>query len=265
MITRPAGRRDVRSGARAFGSGRVSAAVIAQRRALRLAARDTRLLGIPRMSQSYSGIRYTSELKGMDTLCQFVGVLATTNTNVQVFPVNLIQTGTGSWNRIGRKVCLKSLRLMGVANCDHFLSAGTDIEGNSMRLIVVWDRQPNSGTEPLFNDIFGQTSQAGVETTNWYSPPKYDTMARYTVLKDTQWNSSPGATPTAGNYVRNNFFIDEYIRLNDLESTYSGQSTPMTIADINSGALYVIARAQTNDATSTRWIMDLNARIRYTD
>ena len=265
MITRPAGRRDVRSGARAFGSGRVSAAVMAQRRALRLAARDTRLLGIPRMSQSYAGMRPMGELKGMDTSLNYAPVLATTTTNIGVLPVNLIQAGTGSWNRVGRKVCMKSLRLQGNASCDHFLTAGSDYEGNILRVIVVWDKQPSGGSEPLFNDIFGVTSQAGTETAAWFSPPKYDTMMRFTVVKEFQIVSNPDVALGGGNYQRRENYIDTYIRLPDIETNYSGQSSPMTIADINSGALYVIARAEKNDGTSTLWNLTLNARLRYTD
>lgn len=242
-----------------------SAGVMAQRRALRMAARDTRLLGIPRMSQSYAGMRSVGELKGMDTFLTYAPVLASTGTNGGILPTNLIQTGTGSWNRIGRKVCLKSLRLQGTASCTHVLNAASDLDGNVLRMIVVWDKQPSGGAEPLFSDIFGQTSQAGVENTSWYSPPKYDTMMRFTVLKEFSINSNAEATPSATNYTMNEFHVDEYVRLPNLESNYSGQSSPMTIADINSGALYVIARAKTASATNTQWVVELNARIRYTD
>lgn len=262
MMTRPAGRRDIRSASRTYSS-RASAAVAAQRRALRLAARDTRLLGIPRMSQS----TYVSsgELKGMDTDCVYSPVLGTTGTNVGVITVNLVQAGTGSWNRIGRRITMKSLRLQGVATCDHFLDGTNDYLGNSLRIMVVYDRQSSQATEPQFNDIFGQTSQAGTETTNWYSPPKYDTMMRYVCLKDWSIDSQCGADPTATNFVRNVFHIDEYIRLPNLEVNFSGQSSPMTVADINTGALYVIARANQGTPAATVWILNLNARLRYVD
>jgi len=264
MVSRPAGRRDIRSGSRTYGS-RASAAVAAQRRALRMAARDTRLLGIGRMSQGYGGMRTGQELKGMDTSFTMSNIITTTNTNAQIQTVNLIQAGTGSWNRIGRKVTLKSLRLKGTATCSHFQDVDNDIYGNIVRIIVVWDKQPAGGTEPLFNDIFGVTSQAGVETAVFSSPPKYDTMDRFRVLKDWDMNSEPGALPSTTNYIRLDYPIDCYINLGELETTFSGQSAPMTIADINNGALYVIARAQRGDVTQTVWTLNLNARIRYLD
>lgn len=238
---------------------------MAQRRALRMAARDTRLLGIPRMSQRYGGMRTGSELKGMDTDISFNPVIASTTTNGNTTTLNLIQSGTGSWNRVGRKVTLKSLRVKGVASCFHFLDAGSDILGNTIRIMVVWDRQPAGATEPLFSDIFGVTSQAGTETQTYFSPPKYDTMDRFRVLKDWDINSTADATPTAANFVRNEFSIDSYISLNDLETTYSGQSSPMTIADINNGALYLIARAQRQNNVITEWTVSAVCRIRYVD
>jgi len=242
-----------------------SAAIMAQRAALRMAARDTRLIGYPRMSQRYGGMKTGSELKGMDTTISFNPILATTGTNGNTSTLNLIQTGTGSWNRIGRKVNLKSLRVKGIATCLHFQDAGNDIQGNTLRMCVVWDKQPAGGTEPLFSDIFGVTSQAGAETSTFFSPPKYDTMDRFRVLKDWEINSTAQATPGAGDYVRNTFAIDCYISLGDLESTYSGQSAPMTIADINNGALYLIARAQTQNAATTEFSLEAVCRLRYVD
>lgn len=242
-----------------------SAAVAAQRRALRLAARDTRMLGISRMSQSYGGMRPGAELKGMDTDITFNPVLATTNTNGNTQTLNLMQAGTGSWNRIGRKVTLKSLRIKGVASCTHFQDPNNDISGNTLRMVIVWDSQPAGGTEPLFNDIFGVTSQGGTETATYFSPPKYDTMDRFRVLKDWDINSEPDATPSAGNFIRNEFAIDCFITLGNVETTYSGQSVPMTIADINNGALYFIARAQRNDATISQWLVTAVSRLRYMD
>ena len=35
---------------------------------------------------------------------------------------------------------------------------------NGVRAVLVWDKQPNNGAIPTFDTIFGQTSQAGVES-----------------------------------------------------------------------------------------------------
>jgi len=264
MIQRPAGRRDIRSASRTYGS-RASAAVAAQRRALRMAARDTRLLGIPRMSQSYGGMRSGGELKGMDTTIFYNTVTSATNTNADITTLNLIQAGTGSWNRIGRKVTLKSVRVKGTVLVRHYLTALGDFSANVVRMIVVWDNQPAGGTEPLFNDIFGETSQAGAETVSYQSQPKYDTMSRFSVLKDWTYDSTPqNGLNAAGDVTATIHSVDCYVRLPNLETTFSGQSSPMTIADISTGALYIYFRAANGTAISVPSFTG-SARLRYTD
>ena len=59
------------------------------------------------------------EKKGLDTNLYIASVINTSNTNTNCFVVNLIQQGSGSWNRVGRKVNLKSLRIKGsfIKNC----------------------------------------------------------------------------------------------------------------------------------------------------
>lgn len=238
-----------------------SAMVMAQRRALRMAARSvaSRHYGPP-------GPYPVGELKGMDTVVSWANVADTTNTNANTEVLNLIQTGTGSWNRIGRKVCLKSIRVMGYTECYIVTTgAGSDLYGNVLRLCLVWDKQPSGAAIPTFDDIFQYTTQAGTEATSFFSPPAFDTMDRFRVIKDWSINCFPESTPSAGNVAIYRHHVDEYVPLPNLDVNYSGQSTPMTIADINTGALYLIGRALTNDATSTNFAAYFNCRIRYVD
>ena len=143
--------------------------------------------------------------------------------------------------------------------------AANDVYGNILRMIVVWDKQPLGGAYPTFDNIFSVTDQAGVETSTWYSPRAFDTADRYKVIKDWKIKVEPEVYPSASNFAQYVFDIDEYISLPNLETNYSGQSTPMDIPDINSGALYFIARAATNTANVTQWAIDATARLRYTD
>ena len=238
-----------------------SSAVIAQRKALRLAARSV-------ASRHYyaPGPYPAGELKGMDTNIQYVpGIVNTTNTNANILALNLVRTGTGSWNRIGKRICSKSLRIQGRAYCSMTQDATNDVYGNLLRMIVVWDKQPSGGAYPTFDNIFSVTDQAGVETSTWYSPRAFDTADRYKVIKDWTIKVEPDVYPSASNFAQYIFDIDEYISLPNLETNYSGQSTPMDIPDINSGALYFIARAATNTVNVTQWAIDATARLRYTD
>jgi len=252
-----------RYGMRSSGAGtsRVSRAVIAQRRALRQAQRT--IAPIPRYT---IGTRDYGELKGMDTDLGtiFSPIVSTTGTNVQILALNLLQQGAGSWERIGRKVIMKSVRIKGTALCNIVTDAANELYGSTMRMCVVYDKQPNGGAYPTFDNIFGVTSQAGAETTIYTSPPRYDTMSRYTVIKDHSFTATPACTPTTGNLQRVMFDIDMFIPLNH-ETTFQGTTDPMDIPSINAGALYLIARAQINDPLVSNWALTAWTRLRYTD
>jgi len=59
--------------------------------------------------------------------------------------------------------------------------------------------------------------------------------------------------------------VDEYIKMPDLETVFSGASSPMTIADISTGALYVYFRAYNQSTGVSEAQFTGNARLRYTD
>lgn len=209
------------------------------------------------------------ELKGMDKrlVCPLIPI--TTNDNTYGYSLNLVRAGTGSWNRIGRKIAMKSLRIKGRAQISYTTTTSTgDVEPGIMRMVVVFDAQPSGGPTPSFDSIFGETDQAGGEVTYFDSMPKYDNMDRYTVLRDLSITASPDAAlPTSGgtsNRNVNTFAVDEYIKLGDREVVYSGDSSPMTIADVSTGAVYVYFRCWSQIGVN-QWSFTGNTRLRYTD
>lgn len=216
-------------------------------------------------------MRRAGEKKGMDTSLSVGSVVATTNTNDDAVVLNLVQQGVGSWARIGRKVNLQSVRLRGIAR---FTSAPAvtsgDLNTNALRMVVVWDKQPSGAAIPTFDTIFGLTAQDGTESTTYLAPVKYDNMDRFSVLRDCTytfspqvWNNEGGASDAS----RQDVHFDEYIKLGGREVVFLGQSAPMTIADISTGALYVYFRAEA-DVTGISQIgidADSFARLRYTD
>lgn len=238
--------------------GATRAAALAQRRALRLAARS---MVTPRWT---TGVRYPGELKGVDTNISSAQVIATTGTNGDVYGLNLIASGTGSFQRVGRKVTGKSVRVMGYADCTLVTSAaGSDLYGNWLRMILVWDKQSSGANYPTFDTMFAKTVAAGTESSDIWSPPAYDTMSRFTVLKDWTMCVEPESTPTAGNTASYRLPFDVFVKLPGWETSYS--DTTADITSINSGALYLILRANTNDATITTWGVYATARFRYSD
>lgn len=252
----PEGRRSVRA-----RPGKMSrrGLVDAQRRALRQAARS--MITTTRFT---TATRYPGELKGVDTAISWPTVPNTTNTNTNIQILNGIAAGTGSYQRVGRKVISKSLRISGYAECNIVTTAaGSDLYGNIIRFIVVWDKQPSGAAYPNFDAIFGKTNSAGVATSDIWSPPAYNTMDRFRVLKDWMIMCEPDSTPTAGNVSVYRFPVECYLRLANLESNYSGPNATET--DVNTGSLYLIARCITNDATATTWGTYLTTRLRYVD
>lgn len=210
----------------------------------------------------------TPEQKGMDTVIGYADIAAVTNTNGYATCLNLVQSGTGSWNRVGRKIKMKSLRLTGYLQIRTTVDAGVAAPYPGVipntRLVIVYDQQPSSGAIPSFDTVFGHTEQDGTEASKYSDPLRFDNMDRFRVLRD--MNIFPPSVPLPAINVASvsELAIDEYIKLNVGETVYSGQSNPMTIADISTGSLYVYARTSSNtDYTIIN--LELNARLRYTD
>lgn len=211
------------------------------------------------------------EVKGMDTELTAAGpVVNTTGTNANAVVLNLVRAGTGSWNRVGRKIYPKSLRLKGAFLCAYAAQTTTlNLQDMYIRMVVVWDKQPSGAAIPAWDTVFGVTNQAGGEVSTLLAPPRYDNMDRFRVLKDCMFNSDVQATPATGgstNQVLVRLPFDEYIKMKGVETVFSGQSEPMTIADISTGALYVFFRASNATAnTASVSIEEAYARLRSTD
>jgi len=210
-------------------------------------------------NQSYQA---SGELKGVDSQVNVGNVLATTNTNADIFPINLVQQGAGSWNRVGRKIRMKSLRIKGI--CQYSLVTSVNTFSNSTRMFVVYDRQPSSATVPTFDQIFGGTDQTGAEASTFLSNLRYDNTERFVVLKDEVFNSKNNVF-NAANTAESQMAFDVYIKLKGLMTVFSGQSAPMTIADISSGAIYIGFRGEANSAANFATIKDSVVRLRYYD
>lgn len=219
-----------------------------------------------------AAVRRAAEKKGVDTALTIAGpVIATTNTNGDSFVLNLIQQGAGSWNRVGRKVNLQSVRLRGTALYMYSETATTsDLNGAVLRMVVVWDKQPSGAAIPSFDTIFGVTAQDGTESCTFLNPVKFDNMDRFTVLKDCVIEAQPKTNNNGGGTTErmtDHYPFDEFIPLQSRETVFLGQSAPMTIADVSTGAVYVYFRSDISVDNTADWSISANsfARLRYTD
>lgn len=225
---------------------------------------------------------YKKEVKGVDTT--LVGAITTivdsTNTNDNIWLINYAQQGTGSWNRVGRYIYNKSVKIdleLDLSVQSPGANTTTPVMGSYCRCILVWDNQPNSTSIPTFANIFGYTDQAGNESVTVLSPLRYDNMMRFRVLRDWKVEPTPGSAfnPTAPgeeaiSYV-NRWLCrsEQFVKLKYLMTNFSGNTGSVTNADISTGALYLVIRSAVtfSEDEGAQWSISPNSvcRLRFTD
>lgn len=160
-----------------------------------------------------------------------------------IYNINGIAQGTDYNQRIGREIFQKSLYLR---------MFGADVTGTStqVRVMLVFDKQTN-GVLPLISDILTSVSLLACNNLN--------NRERFVTISDKQFiTSGTNAGPS------NSFMNNKYKKIR-LPVTFN--NTGSTIADINTGALYLVIIAQ--NAFSGLLTNTLNfsfvARTRFTD
>lgn len=192
-------------------------------------------------------------------------IQSATLSNVDIIPLNLIQQGTASWNRISNRVELVSLRISG--SIYQATTIAKQISGNLVRMVVLWDKQPTSLGIPDFDQIFGRTYQDGSTSCGLLDGIKYGMEGRFKILLDKRYEINPGFEPTNGGIRTDVIGINEHLIFNHKYTTFSGQSNPMTIGDISTGALYIIFRAIQSQSNNSTYL-DMNnsvCRLKYYD
>lgn len=189
--------------------------------------------------------------------------------NSFIFPVNLIQAGAGSWQRIGRVVNMKSIRVNGWFTLSYDNAQNDNWYSRAVRMLIIYDKQPN-GTLPIKSDIIGYKNQAGTEAGNYTALLNYDNMQRFTVIRDMQmpltWTAvTPTDNTSEAATVTMKCHVDQYAKIG-LETTYKAESNPAVIGDISTGALYVIFMTDySTDTLNPNLYFTGVSRLRYTD
>lgn len=202
-----------------------------------------------------------SEVKSLD----LPGAAYTLNTTALVTPLNLIRAGTSFFNRIGRKVTLKSLHIKG-----QLRPVRTSAVVDYVRIMVVYDAQTN-GALPAIADIIQDTDQAGTNTSNTYSAANLNNRDRFKILMDERI-PLPTITITAGvmtnpgllDPVQPSVDIQRYIKLKNLPTMFKVDSSPAVIGDIATGGLYLVTFGA-NAAASEAFEYAASTRLRYID
>lgn len=199
--------------------------------------------------------------------------LNTNNGTACVQALNLVQQGPGTSQRIGHKVSLKSLRLfLNIKNSNPIGQDGMTY----VRVMVLYDHNPD-GVYIATNQILSNITQANVVQNGQYTdslnPNFFERMVvlmdKFICLPPYDATGDTHAYLTGPTY-ENTFLINEYVNLKNLETIYGNTSNglatanPMTIAYVQTGALYILTLGDTA-AGSQPWTLTGSARLRFRD
>jgi len=189
------------------------------------------------------------------------------STTGNVTCLNLIQVGSSMYNRIGRKVEMRSVRLTAQISTLNVTRATTTPD--YYRVMLIYDRQTN-GANPAMADFLQDTEQTGTNTTTSYSGLNMNNRERFVTIMDKKI-TLPQATCTAGvltNVYPNDCYlpikIDEFRKLRGLTTHYRADSNPAVIGDISTGSLLVLSVSLVA-AGQDIWEFTWNARLKYVD
>lgn len=198
------------------------------------------------------------EMKSVDSTSSF-GSDNAYNNNLSTHLVCSVGVGANSWQRVGRKLCMKSLQ-----GRVRIVVDGT-WAGGSICWALVLDRQPQA-TLPTFQDIFQSRNNAGTAVAAIDSPINLDNRERFRILRHKVWYLTPSsllANPTGiVSDQDDNGRQDFYIKMSE-DVLYKGDGG--TIADFASGAVYLVCYNNSKTAASGAVTCNFCVRMRYTD
>jgi len=177
--------------------------------------------------------------------------------------INTIQAGAGESQRIGNKLCLKSLRVR--LQCTP--TGNTNSNLTASRFMIVYDRQTN-GNYPAVNNVLSSLNQSATTIAGTFLDninPNY--MERFVVFADEYITHQPvsnTAQGETGDTTEKPFYVDRFIKLKNMETQYNGSNPPLSVGFITTGALFVIAWG-TAAGGSDPWFWSGNMRLRFHD
>jgi len=201
----------------------------------------------------------------------FEPIIHTYNTNGCAMLLNNVQEGTADFQRVGKRINMKSIRIRGEVAIGSYSQSvsGSGVNSLNVRMVLVYFREYHSAI-PDWNAVFGTLSPTGTTTGNLYSPLQSANMGSVAVMMDRVYsNDLKGMALPSNTDITINVPFDEFIDLGGIGATYSGTASPITIANITGGALVLYARANFNSALpgegQASIYQESHARLRFTD
>lgn len=201
------------------------------------------------------------------------GAALACNSTGSIIEMNLIVAGSSFFNRIGRRIEMKSMLMeFNIAP----LAAARSCVADTLRILLIYDRQTN-GAIPALSTMLQDTEQNGTNTTVSTSNINLNNRDRFQIVRDYRIQL-PAVTiaatgvPTAafpsqyaGTEGIEGGHIRCYAKLGGLVTQYKADSNPAVIGDIATGGLFLVVFANTAAGSEGFSIPQWNARLRYWD
>lgn len=210
------------------------------------------------------------ELKSVDSPVGNAPTALAINTTANFQGMNLVQSGAAFYNRIGRKITMRTLHFTAQIQATIPGAVIADGIAEYLRILIIYDRQPN-GNFPVVGDILANYDNAGTATTTAFSNINMNNSDRFKIIRDiriaipTNDTVDQSAHETSIiDYTTNRTNINEFIRLGDLETQYSTTTNPAAIGDITTGSLFVMTYGSA-PANNAGYTLKWSSRLRYRD
>lgn len=178
--------------------------------------------------------------------------------------VNGTIPGNGLQNRLGRRIRMQNLHVMG-----HILQfqAGTAADDDFIHFYVVYDNQTNGATFAL-SDFLLNIDNAGTTQTNTYCFMNMANAKRFKILR--HWkrkmecigNSLDQPAQDSTDFTIGTV-IDMFIPLKGLDTQYNA-GVAGTVADITTGGLFFVVLGGSS-AANTQYAFRGSTRLRFQD
>jgi len=218
--------------------------------------------GFPSLQAVMRGRGIKGETKAVDILPASYNLTAAA---ASVTTLNLVVAGSTFNQRIGRKICLKSLYIRG-----HYTYTATPSTAASdpayVRTVVVYDKQTN-GAAPTWANVFTSYDQALTTSSTALDHVNLDFRDRFVILADETHLIMPfGAAqqPAAFTPTASEMMINRYIPLKNMETQYKADSSPSVVGDIATGGLFLLQFSSATPANGTARFTG-SLRLRFTD
>lgn len=197
--------------------------------------------------------------------------------------MNGISVGNAFYNRIGKKVTMKSIEIKMWLNPripQQVPGVVEPVAYEAMKMALIYDKNPSgatgAGAFPSISTLFQEYNSAGNTIDNVFAGISPLQTQRFTILLHKfffRYNgilllNEPWVPQDDQNFVDQTGigFHKFYVKLRNLETLYASSTEPSTIGDISQGALYLVFWTTAGTAGSVNlsgFNIGINARLRF--